>query len=83
MEIPETRREEDALRDHEEQQRRHEETIKDHKDHTEDGVAYHHMKEAERVEDEQLGYREKADRDHANQADHELTEEYDTMLENE
>lgn len=73
-------REEDALRQHDELKERHERTIEEHERHPEDGTAYHHMKEEKRVTDEKLGFEEKAARDAANTADHELTEEVNTNL---
>lgn len=80
MEIPETRREEDALREHDEQKARHEETIEEHKRHPEDGVAYHHMKEDKRVMDEEIGFHEKGDRRQEDMDTAALTEEANTIL---
>ena len=60
--ISERQREEDALREHEEQAVRHEHTIEEHERHPEDNKAYHEMKEAKAVVDAEIGEHEKGDR---------------------
>ena len=60
--ISERQREEDALREHEEQAARHEHTIEEHERHPEDNKAYHEMKEAKAVVDAEIGEHEKGDR---------------------
>lgn len=80
IEIPESRREEDALRDHEEQQARHEHTIDEHERHPEDNQAYHHMKEAKEAVDDKIWYEHKGERRAQDVHDHELVEECNTEL---
>lgn len=80
IDIPETRREEDAVRDHEDQKARHERTIEDHERHPEDGKAYHDMKEAKEPVDGDLWFEQKGERRAQDVADSELKEEINTDL---
>lgn len=80
IEIPETRREEDALREHEVEQERHEHTIAEHERHPEDNKAYHEMKEAKAVVDAKIGEAEKGDRRKEDMDAHAMTREADTEL---
>lgn len=80
IDIPENRREEDALRDHEEQMGRHKHTIEEHQRHPENGKAYHEMKEAKEAVDGDLWFEHKGDRRAQDVADSELKEEINTDL---
>ena len=83
MDIPESRREEDALRDHEQQKERHEKTILENEEHPRDGVAYHHMKEAKEREQEEHGFirnKERSERRQQEERDVDLKEEANTIL---
>ena len=75
IDIPESRREEDALREHEAEQQRHEHTIEEHERHPEDNKAYHEMKEAKEVEDAKIGYAEKGERRKEDMDAHAMTRE--------
>lgn len=75
IDIPESRREEDALREHEAQQERHERTIEEHERHPEDNKAYHEMKEAKAVVDDEIGEKEKGDRRKEDMDAHAMTRE--------
>lgn len=78
IDIPESRREENALRDHEEQKARHEHTIEEQERHPEDGKAYHEMKEAKEAVDGDLWFEHKGERRVQDVTDSELKEEINT-----
>lgn len=80
---PESRREADALREHDEQKMRHERTIEEHERHPQDGVAYHHMKETKEPFDAKIGFDEKAERRQEDVDDSALKEEANTYFRNE
>lgn len=80
MKTMESVQEKDAPRRHDEQKREHAETVKEHLEHETDGAEYHHMKEAKREVDYEIGRDERTARHDEAIDNHELVRDANTDL---